>query len=296
MLFGASGYIAGFVAERLLADGHDLIRAHRDLGAAESNPESYQAVYLSPEEVRHAIETHRPDVVINMANFFSNLNSPVEIERFADVNCRFVTELAFGCDRAGAVLIHVGSAWQATFDDSDSSLGNAYALFKGLAVKILEWFHTSFNLPVLVLNLYDSYGPEDTRGKIVTFLTNQIAASQPLQVSGGEQILELVHVEDIASAVSRAVDLAQSNKSILNPANPYWCYPDEAVTLRRIAAVVEKAAGQNLAIEWGARPYRVGEKFESETSGKQRIPGWVPVVSLEDGISQVVAAASEGRG
>lgn len=292
MVFGATGYIARWVSRRLREEGHELFLVHRsdhDVFETSANVSTFHC--RGPEEAREAVILTAPDVVLNLANFFSKNQSPNDIAKFSSVNCDLVTELAFGCVEAGAVLFHVGSAWQATFDADDPSLGNPYALYKGMAVQIIEWFQASFGLSSLVLNLYDTYGPLDPRGKIIQFLVNQIGSKTPLELSGGEQILELVHVADVANSIAEGMKLIGTSRDTgagLKQGSAYWCYPNEAVTLRDIVSTIDSISGQPILVEWGARPYRVGENFSREIEHKDLVPGWVETTTISQGLAEIV--------
>lgn len=294
MLFGASGYLAGFVAEKLVADGHELVQVYRSSSARMNQVVGSEALVCEQtSDARALVVQVNPDVVLNMANFFSKSQEPDDVQKFADVNTAFVAEIAFGCCETAAVLFHIGSAWQAqTFQEGDPSLGAAYGLFKGLAGRIIDWFRASFGLQAMTLNLYDTYGPNDPRGKIVQFLVGQVGADTPLEISGGEQILELVYAADVADAIAAGMELISDTRSVgeaLAP-EPFWCYPDTAVTLRDIVDAVNFSVPEPIAVQWGARPYRVGEKFEREIEGKPRIPGWTQRIHLREGIAKVLEA------
>lgn len=290
MIWGASGYLAGFVIQRLVEEGHDLVLVHRNPPSTVIDGATV-AVCEGFLRARDMILENNPDVVLNMANYFSKTAEPGDISRFADVNCGLVTEIAYGCVETGATLFHIGSAWQATFLEHDPSFGNAYALYKGLAARMIEWFQDSYEMSALMLNLYDTYGPRDPRGKIVQFLVNQVGSEEVLEISGGEQILELVHVSDVADAVSagmKVIAAARAEGLPLVAHEPFWCYPAQAATLRQVVEIIDSAAAAPIRVAWGARPYRVGEKFHREIEGKSLIPGWSQRTSLEEGIAQIV--------
>ena len=291
---GSTGYIAGYVLRELENARHEISIITRPGTAPRSElPATVQQFKAETHQIRELITEINPDVVLNMANYFVKSQEPLDIQSFDEVNCQLVTEIAFGCVAANASLLHVGSAWQATFDSSDPSLGNAYGLYKGLAVQIIEWFSKSYGLHSLILNLYDTYGSNDPRGKIIQFLVDQVGAQSKLELSGGEQILELVHVSDIAKAVSKGISHISQTKlhseGFPGATETYWCYPTEANTLKEIVQLIDSKTSSPIPVEWGARPYRVGEKFEREILGKPTIPGWKQEISLSSGLEDVIA-------
>lgn len=294
MVFGGTGYLAGFVLDQLVADGHDVVAVRRsEADSVGRNATVNAATCRSAVEARKLIGDLVPDVVVNMANYFSKVSTPEDIARFSAVNCELIAELSQGCVDSSSDLLHVGSAWQATFEENDPSLGSPYALFKGLAAQIIEWYKTWHDLRAYTLNLFDTYGPGDTRGKVVQFLTDNIGSSEPLELSEGHQILELVHVSDVATAVSGSLQvIAKSRATGQRPdVDEFWAYPTEANTLRQIVQTLDDLSGTPLTVNWGARQYRVGEQFERVIEGRALVPGWTQRMSLRDGLNTVLSSS-----
>lgn len=293
LVFGGTGYLAGFVIDRLVADGHDVIGVRRsDTGVIGRDAAAMGVTCSSPAEARRAIGDLAPDVVLNMANYFSKNSTPDDIARFSAVNCELVAELCQACVDSSSDLLHLGSAWQATLNATDPSLGSPYALFKGLAAQILEWYRVWHNLSAYTLNLFDTYGPDDPRGKVVQYLVDSAGSPHPLELSGGYQILEPLHVSDVAGAVSAALHVIAAGRATgEQPAlNNFWAYPTAPSTLREIVETLDELSGTPLNVKWGARPYRVGEQFERMVEGRELVPGWVQRTSLKDGLRTVLAA------
>jgi len=100
-------------------------------------------------------------------------------------------------------------------------------------------------------------------------------------MSGGEQKMELVYIEDIARAFSISGDRIATLPA---SAVEFFRLPSKkALTLREIAAVYEQVIGKSLNLEWGGRPYRPREIFTPWT-GDPVLPGWEPQISLTEGI------------
>lgn len=293
LIFGATSYLAKWTIPTLLSAGHEILAVVRSNSHGLASAAGLTILTCaSTAESRDLIIDHQPDVVLNMSNHFSKGNSYQDVHKFSEVNTELVHEICMGCVEVGAALFHIGSAWQATFGADDPSLRNSYALHKGLARKIIEWFQQSYSLPALILNLYDTYGPEDPRGKIVSALIARLDSAEPLKLSGGEQIIELVYISDVAEAIKDGIDLfstAQEKDTLLLTAdNEYWCYPTEPCSLKQVVTDIDSISGKKLNAEWGALPYREGELFQRDISEKQVIPGWRQKVSLFEGLEKTL--------
>lgn len=294
LLFGATSYLAKWTIPVLLEAGHQVLAVVRSgsHGIA-SAPGLTVLTCVNASDARNLIITQQPDAVLNMSNHFSKDNSYQDIHKFSEVNTELVHEICTGCVEAGATLFHIGSAWQATFGSEDPSLRNSYALYKGLARKIIEWFQQAYSLPTLILNLYDTYGPGDPRGKIISALIARLDSAEPLKLSGGEQIIELVYISDVAEAVKDGIDLLSTSPKkdfLLASDNEYWCYPTDPCNLKQVVTNIEAISDMKLNAEWGAFPYREGELFERNVSHKRTIPGWHQKVTLYEGLQSTVKA------
>jgi len=286
LLFGASGYIAGYVGDQLMSEGKEVIRVlRRDGGYDPAKTRNDCEYFSSASDVRELVLQSRPDVVINMTNFFTRTSLYSDTDSLAQVNAVLTTEICKGVVETGGFLINVGSAFQANLDRRDSAQ-DFYSLYKGLSTSILRWFTATWGLKACNLLLYDTYGRNDPRGKIVQMLKDANKNSTSLDLSEGYQILELVYVTDVANAISLLVNSCNEifdnhNDGFLKD---FWCYPDEPATLRGLVDQFEAAANSKLDIKWGSREYRPGERFEIEKGMRVRVPGWTPKVKLDEGL------------
>ena len=194
-----------------------------------------------------------------------------------------------------AIFFQIGSAWEYSWETKEKTLNSSYSLYKGLANQILQWFENVHNLQVLRLNLFDTYGPGDTRGKIVQHLINHSGNKTHLKLSPGEQILELVFVSDVASAVSHGVLFAdqarQSGKRLIDEPT-FWCIPEQPIKLRELVNLINAKINEPLAVSWGEIGYRDGEKFQRDPNKVRVFPNWKPEISYSDGISKVLNFSS----
>jgi nucleoside-diphosphate-sugar epimerase len=104
--------------------------------------------------------------------------------------------------------------------------------------------------------------------------------NRELQMSSGEQILDLVHVDDICEAFLHAARLVRDPK---HPSTAsYAVSGGERMSLREIVATLEQTAGRTLRIDWGARPSRPREVMHLWKG--PAMPGWQPRIKLVDGL------------
>lgn len=286
LVFGASGFIGKTLIKYLIENGHEATGVYRSLPSGTDLLGGVE-ILESSSQADKIFERINADLAINVSNFFSRTAESADIEKFADVNAVLISAICKGCISSDTALIQVGSAWEANFSADDPSLGNTYALFKGLASQICNWYQDSFGLKFAQLNLFDTYGEGDTRGKIVQFLTEQIGESNALDLSGGMQILELVHVIDVASCVTRLGNLL-INDELPDSKIKYACFPNKPVTLRQLVETIDQISIEKVAVNWGAREYRVGEMFKRNLREFRPVPGWEQEVDIYSGLCRVI--------
>ena len=97
-------------------------------------------------------------------------------------------------------------------------------------------------------------------------------------MSPGEQLINLVFIDDIVQAYLAAIRLVKNGIT-----GSYFVSSSDVLSLRQIIDVYGKVIEKSLCIEWGALPYRPREVL-IPFSPSPRLPTWTPTVSLEAGI------------
>lgn len=109
-------------------------------------------------------------------------------------------------------------------------------------------------------------------------------SQEGLAMSPGEQLIDLVHIDDVVEAYLCAIGTLDNMSS---GHQVYAVSSGKPLPLRELVAVYEKAAGVKLPIEWGKRSYRPREVMVPWNRGAT-LPGWQPKVSLAEGIQRTL--------
>lgn len=151
-------------------------------------------------------------------------------------------------------------------------------------------------LETVVLRYFNVFGPgQDPRSAyaaVVSKFMDFARANQPFQIDwDGLQSRDFIYVSDIVRA-----NLLAALKGV--PGEVYNVASGKACALLELAAAVERVSGRKL--ERVFRPKRAGDvRFSSADISKIRALGFVPAVTLEDGLAElwqsVRAKAAFGR-
>jgi nucleoside-diphosphate-sugar epimerase len=192
-----------------------------------------------------------------------------------EANVGFGVALAEAVSQAGeCVFVNTGTVWQ-HYDARAYSPVSLYAALKQSLTDALKYYEEVAGLPIVTLELTDTYGPGDPRPKLLPILVRAAREGTALQMTDGTQLIDLLHVDDAVSAL-----LATAAGE---PGATYGASGGETLTLRDLVARFESVSGLSVTAEWGVRPSRPREMLTPwMVSGPP--PGWAPEVSLDDGI------------
>lgn len=231
-----------------------------------------------------------PDIVFHVASLVLAEHTPESVEDLIHSNVLFSTQLAEALVRGGCKrLVNTGTSWQ-HYQTNDYRPVNLYAATKQAFEDILVYYHDAHDLSVVTLKLFDTYGPGDRRSKLIDILVQAAMSGEPLNMSPGEQIVDLTHVEDVAMAFLTAAGLLGESSE---PLYESFFVCGERYSIRELVKVVERATGRVVDVSFGGRVYRSREVMVPAPAGDE-LPGWHRAESI-DGYLAGAQARWEGR-
>ena len=241
----------------------------------------------STEGMVAIVEACRPDLAFHVASLVVAEHKPEDIAPLVTSNLLFPSQLAEAlAGQGGASLVNVGTSWQ-HFENRDYSPVCLYAATKQAFEALLQYYVDSGRLRVITMKLFDTYGPNDPRPKLFSLLGRLAQSGERLAMSAGEQLQDLVYIDDVTEALVMAGQRLRQGAA--EEAEVYAVSSGAPIALKDLVASFGKIAGQDLDIEWGGRPYRQREVMVPWSRGAA-LPGWQPQVSLEEGIGRLLAA------
>ncbi|RME61371.1 NAD-dependent epimerase/dehydratase family protein, partial [Candidatus Parcubacteria bacterium] len=158
---------------------------------------------------------------------------------------------------------------------------NLYAATKKAFQDILQFYIEARGLRAITLKLYDTYGANDPRPKLINLLQRAAETGEALALSPGEQKADFVHVDDVVNAYRIAAERLLGGQVAGHEG--YGVYTGRPLTIRRLVALMEEKLGRKLNVTWGGRPYRDREVM-APYYGLPTLPGWKPKHALEDSL------------
>lgn len=282
LVTGGTGFVGGRLVRAFAEAGAAvgvLVRTGSDI--ARLDP---RAVALphdgSTEGLYDLVRSFAPDAVIHAATTFVGVHGPAQIVPLIQSNLLFGTQLLDAMARCGVShLVNFGTIWQ-HFDGDRYNPATLYAATKQAFEDLAAYYVAAEGLAVLTLKLTDTYGPEDRRGKLVSALLQAQRSGSVLDLSPGEQSINLLHIDDVVSGVQ--VGLARLRAADAGTHARFALRGPETLSLRRLVERIERLGGRPIQADWGARPYRPREVMRPWMG--PLLPGWSAAVDLDAGL------------
>lgn len=290
LITGATGYIGSQLATAFVKKQWPVHVIKRETSTLAMLDPVIEAVTIhthdgSSEKMMEIMGSVKPVLVIHLAAYWIAEHKLQDIEPLVRSDILFPTQLVEAMVKNDVhYLINTGTAWQ-HYNSTDYNPVCLYAAMKQAFESILKYYVELNNLQVLTLKLFDTYGPNDNRKKFFTLFENSTREKTPIAMSPGDQLLDLVYIDDVVEAYTVAAE-----RLLLGKVTRHESYGISSGTRHRLRDIAELYAGitgKQLNIHWGGRAYRAREVMVPWDGGS-KLPGWSPRISLEEGIRRLV--------
>lgn len=290
LITGGTGFVGSHIARRMLQDGcsiHLIIRPHSNCKEWENLKNDrihFHEHDGSTTGLIRILEKVRPRSVLHLASLFVAEHSPENVEQLIVSNILFGTQLLEAMKVAGVHrIVNTGTSWE-HFETENNRPSCLYAATKQAFHDILSFYSDAYDFRAVTLKLFDTFGPCDPRRKLLFLLRKAAITGIPLLMSGGEQLIDLVYIDDVAEAFSIAEFRLLEESGARNEA--FGISSGNPISLRRVVDVYQDVLGQKIPVKWGARPYRKRE-IMVPWNGNPGLPGWKANTDLLTGLRQM---------
>ena len=225
--------------------------------------------------------------VIHLASLYIAEHKSGQIKDLILSNVYFGTALLEASAKANIKwFLNTGTIWQnynIAPEIKKYSPVNLYAATKQSFIDLAKYYTETTNIKFCTLKLCDTYGPGDTRRKIFNLFKQIAESGESLDMSPGEQKLDIIYIDDVISGFIHLVEMLHDGT--INLDDEYVLTSGQQHTLKELADIFSKTKGKTLHINWGRREYRKREVMKPWKGVK--LIGWKSCVQLDEGINKL---------
>ena len=261
LITGATGFVGKNLSKALKESGHSvyaLARPSSDLTFL--NTEGVFIFDNNIAELSGFLKSHNIDGVIHLAALVVPEHKDTDVLPLVMSNVYLGTAVIDACKQAGTKwFLNTGTIWQnyesPDFSDEYHPM-DLYAATKQAFISIAQYYTETSDLKFCTLKLCDTYGPGDTRRKIFTLFEEIAKTGKTLDMSPGEQCLDILHIDDVVSGFVHLAEMMQRGDDVRQE---YVLSSGKRIPLRALADSYSSENHVKLNINWGGRPYRQRE-------------------------------------
>lgn len=258
LVTGATGYIGSNIV-REMSIKHNLYILVRPKSKVENFPTSKVFIFNDNISLLSSfLNENKIDGVIHLASSVIVEHKPEQIKDLILSNIYLGTAILEACVNTKVRwFLNTGTIWQnynsPDYEDKYNPV-NLYAATKQAFMTMAKYYTETSDIRFCTLKLCDTYGPGDTRKKVMSLFEEIANSGETLDMSPGEQKLDLLHIDDVVKGFETLANLLNENKEDLR--DEYVLSSGKQISLKDLAAQYEKEHNVKLNINWGGRPYR----------------------------------------
>ena len=297
LVTGGAGYIGSITSEVLLNRGHDVVvfdnlsQGHR--AAVPAAAEWVEGDLSAPQEIRDAIEYHRPDAVMHFAArslVGESMDKPFFYLRDNVVNGLNLLDacVAVGIERfiLSSTANLFGAPTSAVIDEQTTiAPGSPYGESKWALERALIWLSQTKGLRFASLRYFNAAGASEMRGEHHTPETHliplvlQVAAGQRDHITifgddydtpDGTCIRDYIHVLDLAEAHVLALQALEQGNRVYNLGN------GEGFSVRQVIETARAVTGEVIPEQMGQRRAGDPARLVASSDRIRQELGWAP--------------------
>lgn len=283
LITGATGFIGTALIDNFLRknDRFELLCCVRDVDKACLKLGVHETIRYCLLSDAETIMAFNPEIAVHLAAFNTSKEGPAEIHSLVDSNIEYglmLLDVLTKCDNF-KLFINTGSFSQFC-NGGDAYL---YSASKSAFEIFLKYYSKKYDWKYINVIPYTVYGGEKTVKRLIDYIIESLDSPLPVAMTEGEQMLDFIHVNDVAAFYISAIKNHESIKS----GQIFHIGTGISTSVRKLAGLIENITGKKCNITWGGINYRDNDiMFANAPIQLLRDSIWRPEYNLRKGLEE----------
>jgi NAD dependent epimerase/dehydratase len=304
---GAAGFIGSHLCDALVEQGASVtaLVKYSSSGFAGHLAQSptrgrIQMVYGNVEDAPLMLAATRDhDVIFHLAALIGIPYSYTAMTSYVATNISGTLNVLNAARSNGARRVVVtstsecyGTARYTPIDEQHPLQGQSpYSATKIGADKLAESFHLSFGLPVATIRPFNTYGPRQSARAVIPSVIAQALVGGVVKVGSLTPLRDFNYVSDTINGFLRVAECDAAIGEVINVGS------GSEVSIGDVVERVKRLVGRDFSVQADDERVRPAQsevmRLLCDRSKAERLLGWTPQVSLDDGLRRTVEYVRE---
>ena len=287
LITGATGLVGKTLIPYLISKGmKDLVLLVRNLDKAKTlfGNESVEMITTQSSDWMEQVQNANPDVTLHLAAFFTGRHDFENVNKLVEANISFTTFLLEALSNTQCQnFINIGTFSEFRYGDGEYHPNNLYSATKTAERPIIRYYQSISKWNWINVVVYSPYGRYNAYKKVIDYMIDSFSASEPVDFTMGEQILDFIHVDDMADFF---YTLIQKLPELKDSYYQFHLGTGKGHSIREVAETMEKCWGKKMNANWGGRAYSEQDIMQAVAPIEQNLKllNWQSKVDLDEGI------------
>ena len=252
--------VTGFIGQSLLTMLNnqcldiEILTLSRDLDKVEkiySALEHLNIKHIHTSDLEYVIKFN-PEITIHLAAFSSHKNDSSVIEPLISSNINFGVLLLDTLNKCSAMKLFVNTG---SFSEY-SGIPYLYTASKTAFRSFVNYYSNLSGFRYINAIPYTVYGNDMTVKRVVDYIKESMESKSPIDMTGGEQVLDFINIEDISSFFLNIVSNPDTFYNLNTNGSDFHLGTGAGTSIRNLATIIEEKYNKKCNINWGGLPYR----------------------------------------
>ena len=211
------------------------------------------------------------------------------VQEFIESNVLITQKVLEFCRLTKSNLVHLGSASYSSSISNNSidekqelSCNNPYAISKKLAEELCRFYSCQFDLRIVVLRLFNPYGPGQSTQFLIPHLIKQAVSGGPIRVQNLETSRDYIYIDDVINSITMC-------KKLDRGFHVYNIGTGLSYKVSEVINLLQDLGGFSGCVI-SKDKLIVGQVYSSKANIEliRQELGWEPNVTLRDGLEQML--------